>query len=86
MEDGDGLTVTAIVAMPQASVYVIIVVPPETPVTTPDDGLMVATAVLLLVQVPPVIVSLSGIIAPAQTVAGPEIEKGALLTVTTAVA
>ena len=42
--------------------------PPLTPVTTPV-ALTVATAVLLLLQAPPVAVSLRVVVAPAQMVA-----------------
>jgi hypothetical protein len=44
------------------SEYVIIDVPKVTPVTTPEPEPMAATAVLLLVQVPPDIPSLSGVV------------------------
>ena len=45
--------------------------PAPTPVTTPV-ALTVATAVLLLLQVPPVAVSVKVAVAPVQTPAGPE--------------
>ena len=38
---------------PLLTVYVILVVPAETAVTTPDDGFTVATPELLLLHVPP---------------------------------
>lgn len=53
------------------------VVPPLTPVTMPVDGSTVATEVLLLFQVPPVVLLLSVVVAPGQTVVVPLI--GAVL-------
>lgn len=52
----------------------IVTTPTETPVTTPDVGLTVAIDVLLLLHVPPVVVSLSVIVDPLQTLEGPVIE------------
>ena len=63
----------------------IVVVPPDTPVTSP--GLTtVATAVLLLVHVPPKTASLSTISEPSHTEDGPLISAGVGLTVTVVVA
>ena len=52
---GLGLILTAIVAnAPQGlgTLYVIVVVPADTPVTRPEEGSTVATAGLLLIQLP----------------------------------
>jgi hypothetical protein len=48
-----------------------VVVPLATPVTTPVVKLMVAAAVLVLVHVPPVVLLLSAIVLPWQTIAAP---------------
>jgi hypothetical protein len=58
------------------------VVPAATPVTTPEAEPMVATAGLALVQLPPVTVSASVIIAPTHSVLLPEMGDGAGFTVT----
>ena len=50
-----------------------VVVPCETELTTPEEGLTVATAVLLLVHVPPVLVLAKVIVLPKQTVFEPVI-------------
>ena len=49
--------------------YVIVVVPPAvaTPVTTPLDEPTVATEVLLLLHVPPVVESVNVVVEPAHT-------------------
>jgi len=44
-----------------------VTVPADTPVTTPLPEPIVATAVLLVLQVPPVVASLKVVVAPAQT-------------------
>ena len=59
-----------------------VVAPPETPVTTPLVPSMVATDVVVLVQVPPGVASLSVVVEPAQIVVIPVIGAVAL-TVTT---
>ena len=46
-------------------------VPAETPVTTPVDKPTVAIAVLLLLQLPPVVESAKVIVEPSQTLAEP---------------
>jgi hypothetical protein len=62
-----GLTVTTTLALhPPPIAYVMRAVPPATPVTTPEL-LTVAIAVLLLVHVPPEMLSNSGRVLPAQT-------------------
>ena len=62
-----------------------VVVPPfdTPPVTMPDDDPTVATAVLLLVQVPPVYRSPRAIVLPLQTTEAPLIAPGVWFTVTT---
>jgi hypothetical protein len=59
------------------TVYDIIALPLETPVTEPVE-LTVAIAVLALLQTPPVVASVSVIEAPGQTEEGPEIADGAV--------
>ena len=79
---GNGLTVTTVAtAQPLASVYEIVVVPAETPVTIPVPDPILATPVLVLVQIPPPVASLSRIVCPTQVVELPVIAAGAALTV-----
>ena len=76
MFDGSGFTVTMIVAeQPVASVYVIVVVPPDgsVPVTTPVLVPTSAISISALLQEPPVAVSVSVVVDPKQTTAFPEI-------------
>jgi hypothetical protein len=54
------------------------VLPVATPVTTPVPEPTVATAVLLLVHLPPLMVLLSVPVAPAHTDDGPVIAESAL--------
>jgi hypothetical protein len=61
---------------------VIVDVPPETPVTVPDDEPMVATLVVPLVHVPPGEMSVSVVDVPAQIEARPVIAPGSGFTVT----
>jgi len=78
-------TVTVIkLVHPVVSVKVILAVPALMPVSRPVEPI-VATAVLLLIQVPPVGVETNVTLLPAQTVCGPEI-SGLGLTVNTTVA
>ena len=62
----------------------IVAVPDDTPVTIPVDP-AVANAVLLLLQVPPLVTSLSEVVRPAQTVLLPEMAVGNALIVTAVV-
>ena len=64
------------------------VVPELMPSTLPVPGSTVPIAVLLLLQLPPVVISLSNVVAPAHTDVTPVIAGGASreLTVTTVVA
>ena len=80
-----GVTVTTAVAVqPAAVVYTIVDVPLVRPLTRPVPKPMVATAVLLLLHVPPGVASASVDVLPAQSERIPVIgEIG--LTVTTAV-
>lgn len=64
----------------------IVAVPGLPPVTMPPDKVTDATEVLLLLQVPPLGISLSVTVAPEHTVDGPLIAPGAGLTVTSVVA
>ena len=74
--DGDGLTVIPdeLLAVPQTVVtlYVMVALPAATPITTPVDEFTVATAVLLLLQLPPVLPLLVNVVArPAHTAVAP---------------
>ena len=66
------VTTAVVVAVPQLFVFenVMVVVPVLIPVTTPVLPTL-ATEVLLLAQVPPVVVSVSVMAEPTHTVAGP---------------
>ena len=78
-----GLIVTLVVTkQPAAMVYVIVAVPPPTPVTRPEVISAVAFEVLLLLQVPPVIASVSVLAEPAQKTSEPLIAVGRELIVT----
>jgi hypothetical protein len=58
---------------------------PNTPVTSPEAS-TVATAVLLLLQVPPAGVLTSVVVEPSHTLIVPVIADGAVVTVTIVVA
>jgi hypothetical protein len=76
MATGEGVTVTIfVVIQPVASVYVIVDVPGVTPDTTPPVP-MVATAVVLLLHVPPKVMSDKEVVVPAQSIATPDIAPG----------
>ena len=78
---GSKLTVILAVALqPVDKAYVIVVVPNETPVTIPDNEPIVADDELLL-QVPPVVASVSVILEPTHTLDEPLIAEGNGLTV-----
>jgi hypothetical protein len=51
-----------------------VVVPPVTPVTIPEDEPIVAIDVLLLVHTPPVVESVNEIFPPTHTLVAPVIE------------
>ncbi len=61
-------------------------VPEATPVTMPDDRPIVATPVLPLLHVPPLVASVSVVVESTHAVIVPPIDDGIGLTVTTAVA
>lgn len=83
---GRGLTVTtAVRVQPLVPKQVIVAVPVATPVTTPDEEPIVATVVLLLLQVAPTLVVLSVVVDPTQTASVPLMVFGAGCTVTTTV-
>jgi hypothetical protein len=58
-----------------------VVVPCELPVSTPVPATIVATAVLLLLQVPPGVALVRVTVLPTHTLAGPLIAPGNGLTV-----
>ena len=68
---GIGLTVTVVVTDELhpfvVTVYVIVVLPAATPVTTPVDASTVAVAVLLEVQTPPAVALVSAVVEPTHT-------------------
>ena len=83
IEDGSGFTVmVSAVLHPVTSVYVIEVVPADTPVKVPDALTMVAAVVALLVHVPPVMPSVKEEVEPTHTTAEPDTADGKALTVT----
>jgi hypothetical protein len=80
---GAVFTVTVAVAtQPVPSVYVMVTVPAVTPVTTPE--VLIDAFVLLLLHVPPVVVLVSVVVLPSQTVSVPVIVPGSALMVTVA--
>jgi hypothetical protein len=81
IEAGNGFTETsAVTAQPVPNVYVIVEVPASTPVTVPVKEPTVATAVLLLAQVPPTGLAESVVEARAHTVNVPDIALGRAVT------
>jgi hypothetical protein len=75
------LTVNGVVVkQPVGNVYVIVSVPAELPVTTPEP-LTVANAGLLLLHEPPVVASVNVVVKPAHTLVTPVIAAGAAFTV-----
>ena len=61
-----------------------LVVPFEIPVTIPDDGSIVPTALLVLDHEPPVFGSANVVVLPEHTLTDPVIAPGVWFTVTTA--
>ena len=83
---GSGLTVNGVVIkQPVDAVYVIVATPADSPVTTPVDESIEATAGLLLLHVPPA-PSNKGVVEPSQTFVVPDIAPGVEFTVTLNVA
>jgi hypothetical protein len=80
---GAGATVTLMfAAQPVPSVYVMPVMPAATPHTRPEVGLAVAIAVLLLLQVPPGVMSVMVVQVPTHSWLAPIILAGMGLKVT----
>ena len=80
--DGSALTVSDLdVTHPADVVYVIFTVPADAPVTSPVALLTVATEVLLLLHVPPVVASVNVVVEPTHTADAPLIAAGSGLTV-----
>jgi hypothetical protein len=73
--------------LPLVTVYVIVVVPAATPVTTPVDALTVVVAVFAVDHTPPIVVEASAVVAPSHTDVVPVITSttGKLLIVTVVV-
>lgn len=85
---GNGPSVTVSVRVtkqPVGSVYVIVAEPVITPVNNPVAEPMMAIEVELLVHVPPAVLSVSVVVAPAQSAPAPVMTAGSGLTVSTAV-
>jgi len=79
---GRALTVTILVTkQPADSMYVIVAVPADIPLTVPLSEPTVATVTLPLVHVPPPVVDDSDVDAPIHTVAVPVIDAGIGFTV-----
>ena len=75
-------TVIVVVApVPQPFWYLIVAVPPIAPPRTTPVATTVATALVLLLQVPPDGLSVRLIVVPVQTEAGPTIVPGVAVTV-----
>jgi len=74
---------TRVVKQPVLDIaYVIVTVPPLTPVTIPEEELMVATPVLLLLHTPPPVALLNVMLAPGHTADVPVMAAGAAFTIT----
>ena len=87
IEAGVGVTETEVVAaVPHPVLYVIVAVPPLTPLTIPDDVPTVATAVLLLLHVPPIALLLNVVVDDWHTVIVPVIDPASGVTLTGLVA
>lgn len=86
MAGGAAITVTGFVAAQPATVYEIVTVPVPVPVTVPVLP-TVATAVLLLLHVPPAVASVKDSVVPIQISDPPggDMAAGMALTVTTAI-
>ena len=77
---GNGFTVTmAVCIQPVASVYVIVAVPPDPPVTMPVEP---TVALPVLLHVPPLVASVSAVVSPTHTFIVPVIAAGSGFTVT----
>jgi hypothetical protein len=87
MAAGNALTVTVAVRIqPASDVPVMIVVPGKLPVTTPVPASIVATAVVLLLQLTPAVALPKAVVAPWHTCGLPVMAAGNAFTVTPAVA
>jgi hypothetical protein len=74
-----------VVKQPAGVVYVMVVVPAATLLTTPEPSPIVATAGVLLIQVPLATACVSVVLPPTHTELAPPIGAGAGVTVTTLV-
>jgi len=83
IEAGVLFTVNVEVAIQLPILYVIVAVPAPAPVAVPVDEPIVATPVLLLLQVPPLTELVSVELPPTQTDIVPPIDAGELFTVIT---
>jgi hypothetical protein len=80
---GDELMVTDLIALqPVPSVYIMVSIPPASPVTIPVPVPTRAIEVLLLLHTPPEVASVSANVSPEHTVALPFITAGTGNTVT----
>ena len=86
IEAGNGLTVAITTAkQPVGNVYDMVGLPAAPPLTIPDTIPTVACTVLLLLQLPPPVVSDKVVVEPTHTTGVPLIAAGTGLTVTVAV-
>ena len=76
MANGLTVTTTLVLKVPQmlVTIYDMITVPDETPVTIPVDEPTVAIPVAPELHTPPLVASVSALVAPTQTVAVPVID------------
>jgi hypothetical protein len=82
MAAGNGLTVTgAVTLQPGPSEYVIVAIPMATPLIIPVAGSAVATTGLLLLHVPPAVISENNCVPDKHTPGPPVIPPGNALTV-----
>lgn len=66
-----GMLATEVAHVPAVAVWVMLAVPVAIPVTMPDAASIVATAVLLLLQLPPIMVLVKRAVPVGQMLAGP---------------
>jgi hypothetical protein len=79
MADGADITfIVDVVTQPAGVVYVITLLPGPIAVTRPDPDPMVATAVLLLVHVPPLVALVSVVVDPEHSEVSPPIANSGL--------
>ena len=83
--NGGVTAILLVTVQPLSNVYDIVAEPEATPLTSPVAEPTVATAILLLVQVPPAVTSLNVVVALRHTDAAPVIAAGPEITETAVV-